>query len=162
MILYLITRILIHSWIHVILKLDKLENWSFLAHLIDLNCHLHHFLIPDIRCNFRNLINKITKRFKSLDFSPKMRHLPLFGYIKQTPSKFTQKMNSVTFMRFLKSNVMQISRKSKWTNPEKTVLQVDSIYLLKVNNRNTRTRCEICSKLIINIMLTLGILHTLF
>ena len=162
MILYLITRILIHSWIHVILKLDKLENWSFLAHLINLNCHLHHFLIPDIRCNFRNLINKITKRFKSLDFGPKMRHLPLFGYIKQTPSKFTQKMNSVTFMCFLKSNVMQISRKSKWTNPEKTVLQVDSIYLLKVNNRNTRTRCEICSKLIINIMLTLGILHTLF
>ena len=82
MILYLITRILIHSWIHVILKLDKLENWSFLAHLINLNCHLHHFLIPDIRCNFRNLMNKITKRFKSLDFGPKMRHLPLFGYIK--------------------------------------------------------------------------------
>ena len=26
-----------------------------------------------------------------------------------------------------------------------------SIYLLKVNNRNTRTRCEICSKLTINI-----------
>ena len=25
------------------------------------------------------------------------------------------------------------------------------IYLLKVNNRNTRTRCEICSKLIIKI-----------
>ena len=25
------------------------------------------------------------------------------------------------------------------------------IYLLKVNSRNTRTRCEICSKLIINI-----------
>ena len=24
------------------------------------------------------------------------------------------------------------------------------IYLLKVNNRNTRTRCEICSKLTIN------------
>ena len=24
------------------------------------------------------------------------------------------------------------------------------IYLLKVNNRNTRTRCEICSKLAIN------------
>ena len=30
------------------------------------------------------------------------------------------------------------------------------IYLLKVNNRNTRTKCEICSKL------TLNIFHTLF
>ena len=27
------------------------------------------------------------------------------------------------------------------------------IYLLKVNNRNTRTRCEICSKLIISLYL---------
>ena len=26
---------------------------------------------------------------------------------------------------------------------------ITSIYLLKVNNRNTRTRCEICSKLTI-------------
>ena len=29
------------------------------------------------------------------------------------------------------------------------VLDLASIYLLKVNNRNTRTRCEICSKLTI-------------
>ena len=42
------------------------------------------------------------------------------------------------------------------------------IYLLKVNNRNTRTRCEICSKLTINtpelvyLLLTLNIFHTLF
>ena len=28
------------------------------------------------------------------------------------------------------------------------------IYLLKVNNRNTRTRCEICSKLTINTSFT--------
>ena len=32
------------------------------------------------------------------------------------------------------------------------------IYLLKVNDRNTRKRCEICSKLAI----TLNIFHTLF
>ena len=46
------------------------------------------------------------------------------------------------------------------------------IYLLKVNNRNTREKCEICSKLTINIpeqrqlrrsgMLTLNIFHTFF
>ena len=36
------------------------------------------------------------------------------------------------------------------------------IYLLKVNNRNTRTRCEICSKLTIKTLLTLNIFHTLF
>ena len=28
------------------------------------------------------------------------------------------------------------------------------IYLLKVNNRNTRTRCEICSKLTLTMQLT--------
>ena len=43
-----------------------------------------------------------------------------------------------------------------------------SIYLLKVNNRNTRTRCEICLKLAINtpdllvsLSLSLNIFHTL-
>ena len=39
------------------------------------------------------------------------------------------------------------------------------IYLLKVNNRITRTMCEICSKLTINtlvLLLTWNIFHTLF
>ena len=36
---------------------------------------------------------------------------------------------------------------SNWK--KKTILA--GIYLLKVNNRNTRTRCEICSKLTIKI-----------
>ena len=37
-------------------------------------------------------------------------------------------------------------------------------YMFKVNNRNTRLRCEICSKLTIKIslLLTLNILYTLF
>ena len=41
-------------------------------------------------------------------------------------------------------------------------------YIFKVNNRNTRTRCEICSELAINVvgvvvvslLLTLNIFHT--
>ena len=51
-----------------------------------------------------------------------------------------------------------------------------AIYLLKVRNKNTRTRCEICSKLtikiserrlaigvvLVSILLTLNIFHTLF
>ena len=44
----------------------------------------------------------------------------------------------------------------------------ETVCLLKVNNRNTRTRCEICSKLIIktyvllvSLLLTLNIFHTL-
>ena len=47
-----------------------------------------------------------------------------------------------------------------------------SIYLLKTNNRGTRTRCEICSKLtiktlfwcivLVSLLLTLNIFHTLF
>ena len=44
------------------------------------------------------------------------------------------------------------------------------IYLLKVNNRDTRKRCEICSKLtikpigvvLVSLLLTLNIFHTLF
>ena len=39
------------------------------------------------------------------------------------------------------------------------------MYLLIVNNRNTRTRCEICSELYIqqcSLLLTLNIFHTLF
>ena len=40
-------------------------------------------------------------------------------------------------------------------------------YMFKVNNRNTRTRCEICSRLTINthlvsLLLTLNIFHTFF
>ena len=35
----------------------------------------------------------------------------------------------------------------------------DDIYLLKVNNRNTRTRCEICSKLTIFIVKSEHISH---
>ena len=42
-----------------------------------------------------------------------------------------------------------------------------SIYLLKVNNRNTRIRCGICPKLtiktlLLTLLLTLNIFHTLF
>ena len=37
------------------------------------------------------------------------------------------------------------------------------IYLLEINNRNTRTGCEICSKLtMVSLLLTLNIFHTLF
>ena len=50
-----------------------------------------------------------------------------------------------------------------------TIRYPAGIYLLKVNNRNTRTRCGICSKLTINNgvvlvswLLTLDIFHTLF
>ena len=39
------------------------------------------------------------------------------------------------------------------------------IYLFKVNNGNTRTRCEVCSKLtantLVSLLLTLNIFHTL-
>ena len=39
-------------------------------------------------------------------------------------------------------------------------------YMFKVNNRNTRRRCKICSKLtikaLVSLLLTLNIFHTLF
>ena len=57
----------------------------------------------------------------------------------------------------------------------KTILPLASIYVFKVNNRHTRRRCEICSKLTIKtperyangvnlvyLLLTSNIFHTLF
>ena len=47
----------------------------------------------------------------------------------------------------MKCNMINIIQKSQ------LILEVNhpaGIYLFKVNNRNTRTRCEICSKLTIN------------
>ena len=35
-------------------------------------------------------------------------------------------------------------------------------YMLKINNNNTRTRCEVCPKLTLCLLLTLNIFHTLF
>ena len=46
-------------------------------------------------------------------------------------------------------NMLEFTHKYNKTNPT-------SIYLLKVNNRNTKTRCEICSKLIIKTLDTLN------
>ena len=45
-------------------------------------------------------------------------------------------------------NIIQINVEDNVISAEETV-KLAGIYLLKVNNRNTRTRCEICSKLTI-------------
>ena len=53
----------------------------------------------------------------------------------------------------------------------KTIIQPDIMYLFKVNNKSTRKRCEICSRLTINdvvdlvlvfLLLTLNIFHNFF
>ena len=55
---------------------------------------------------------------------------------------------------------INLKRKEARLNPA-------GIYLLKVNNRNTRTSCEICSKLtkktlvLVSLLLTLNIFHNL-
>ena len=43
------------------------------------------------------------------------------------------------------------NKNSKKDVESNEILNPVGIYLLKVNNRNTRTRCEICSKLTIKI-----------
>ena len=59
------------------------------------------------------------------------------------------------FDKFPLSNVQNFtlthlpSPKFEKYSPEHFLYSPASIYLLKVNNRNTRTRCEICSKLTI-------------
>ena len=58
------------------------------------------------------------------------------------------------FFRFLLCPVIDNMNKSHsrtLNQPLANKTLVKSNYLLKVNNRNTRTRCEICSKLTIKI-----------
>ena len=51
-------------------------------------------------------------------------------------------------IRSLKKNIKTIQMPSSQVSGKKKFMQSPvGIYLLKVNNRNTRTRCEICSKL---------------
>ena len=47
-----------------------------------------------------------------------------------------------------KTNITE-SHPASWVGTQKTLILVN-IYLFKVNNRNTRKRCQICLKLIIN------------
>ena len=55
-------------------------------------------------------------------------------------------------------------------NPNEPLSKPSRQLLVQVNNRNTRTRCEICSKLtiktperrLVSLLLTLNIFHTLF
>ena len=52
----------------------------------------------------------------------------------------------------MKKSQTRYNDKQKWYKNVYEYLQQTNpagIYLLKVNNRNTRTRCEICSKLTI-------------
>ena len=53
-------------------------------------------------------------------------------------------------MQFAKNNEYYLKALKNTHVLNKEGYQAD-IYLLKVNNRNTRTRCEICSKLTIKI-----------
>ena len=72
------------------------------------------------------------------------------------------------FFRFLLCPVIDNMNKSHsrtLNQPLANKTLVKSNYLLKVNNRNTRTRCEICSKLtlktLVSFLLTLNIFHIL-
>ena len=52
---------------------------------------------------------------------------------------------------FLSKITYKMLRLPSWENITCRSFQPSGIYLLKVNNRNTATRCEICSKLTIKI-----------
>ena len=72
-------------------------------------------------------------------------------------------------MKWLSEELTEIKHINKTLKTERS-LSPDGIYLLKVNNRNIRERCEICSKLtmktperrLLSLLLTLHIFHNLF
>ena len=69
-------------------------------------------------------------------------------HLDSIPSENVRKPNNFYFYEEQKRNIGL-----KWVNLSKTSDQAASpvnIYLFKVNNRNTRKRCKICSKLTIN------------
>ena len=93
-----------------------------------------------------------------------------------------KRMLSVSQLLNMLSCKLVTEQSSKWTLVAKSISWIlekksfpAGIYLLKVNNRKTRTRCEICSKSTIKtaerchwrrsgvfLLLTLNIFHTLF
>ena len=80
-----------------------------------------------------------------------------FWCIKSTSVKSSiVKIYIISFQKFNPGNIWVWSRQSIQLREIYPV----SIYLLKVNNRNTRTRCEICPKLPIKtLLLTLNIFN---
>ena len=66
-------------------------------------------------------------------------------------------MQAKELLRFCEKKISgrpHMKNNSQWRTGNKQFFEVGpkpaGIYLFKVNNRNTRTRCEICSKLTIN------------
>ena len=76
----------------------------------------------------------------------------IFNSDFDTVSFRLNRKSSVTFPLFSINNFMEILLKIKFSQ-EKTemVVTLVGIYLFKVNHRNTRTMCETCSKLTIQI-----------
>ena len=98
----------------------------------------------------------------------------------KTFSKILQ--NSFTFSNYMKRKSYKVTNDHKGTVMDSflckkfhrlclTVSYPAGNYIFEVNNRNTRTRCEICSKLtittvngvvLVSLLFTLNIFHTLF
>ena len=55
------------------------------------------------------------------------------------------------FFFFWKKHVLNLKQSASWKIRQQWQMSPAGIYLLKINNRNTRTRCEIRSKLTIKI-----------
>ena len=73
-------------------------------------------------------MNRFTEKFKSVDFGPqKCPNYPNYKHNKYFPQKELHH-----FQMFMEHQTNLVG-----------------IYMFKVNYRNTRTRCEICSELII-------------
>ena len=89
--------------------------------------------------------------FLSMSLQIRIYMFFVFIRIHSTQGVVVRTAFKITFMN--KAVMTSKVFKSEWSQKVSLVkhlrLYPASIYLLKVNNRNTRTRCEICSKLTI-------------
>ena len=84
-------------------------------------------------------------------------------------SRFSVSMGWPCIDLFIRSSLKRL-KCYFWAKSYTVGILPADIYLVKVNSRNTRTRCEICSTLaikipewyLVSLLLTLNIFHTLF
>ena len=102
--------------------------------------------LPNAILTFSNII--VRKDKKNLEKLRADTNVRLKNYCAQ------KKLNLINHDNIKESHLgirkLHLNRKGNSLFPKNLLSFPAGIYLLKVNNRNTRTRCEICSKLTIN------------
>ena len=113
---------------------------------LNTNIDIHRNIMQDL-CDLIRIMVGLTEVFNIIVYKSD------FGYTKVTYSHETQNYYP---QMFFSKNQKNYSIKVYYSR--NSGIPVD-IYQLKINNRNTRTKCEMCSKLAIFIVNSEHILH---